>query len=100
MSAGGSLFRCCPAIWAGPMHWRGRLAAVCGAVPVITTATDLHGLFAVDEWAKRQGCIVAEPERIKRVSGALLAGKRVHFTTDWPYRVRCPLVCSLQLTLR
>ena len=61
-----------------------RLAAVCGAVPVITTATDLHGLFAVDEWAKRQGCIVAEPERIKQVSGALLAGKRVHFTTDWP----------------
>lgn len=61
-----------------------RLAAVCGAVPVITTATDLHGLFAVDEWAKRQGCIVAEPERIKRVSGALLAGKCVHFTADWP----------------
>ena len=61
-----------------------RLAAVCGAVPVITTATDLHGLFAVDEWAKRQGCIVAEPERIKQVSGALLAGKCVHFTADWP----------------
>lgn len=61
-----------------------RLAAMCGAVPVITTATDLHGLFAVDEWAKRQGCIVAEPERIKQVSGALLAGKRVHFTADWP----------------
>lgn len=61
-----------------------RLAAVCGAVPVITTATDLHGLFAVDEWAKRQGCVVAEPERIKQVSGALLAGKCVHFTTDWP----------------
>ena len=61
-----------------------RLAAVCGAVPVITTATDLHGLFAVDEWAKRQSCVVAEPERIKRVSGALLAGKCVHFTTDWP----------------
>lgn len=61
-----------------------RLAAVCGAVPVITTATDLHGLFAVDEWAKRQSCVVAEPERIKQVSGALLAGKCVHFTTDWP----------------
>ena len=29
------------------------LAAVCGAVPVITTATDAHGIFAVDEWAKR-----------------------------------------------
>ena len=26
------------------------IAAVCGAVPVITTATDAHGIFAVDEW--------------------------------------------------
>lgn len=67
-----------------------RLAAVCGAVPVITTATDLHGLFAVDEWAKRQSCVVAEPERIKQVSGALLAGKRVHFTTDWPIQGTLP----------
>ena len=61
-----------------------RLAAVCHAVPVITTATDGRGVFAVDEWAKRQNCAVAEPERIKRVSGALLAGMRVHFTADWP----------------
>ena len=40
------------------------LAAVCGAVPVITTATDANGLFAVDEWAKAQGCAALEPERI------------------------------------
>ena len=31
-----------------------KIAAQCGAVPVITTATDVRGLFAVDEWAKRQ----------------------------------------------
>ena len=31
-----------------------RLAAVCHAVPVITTATDGRGVFAVDERAKRQ----------------------------------------------
>ena len=36
------------------------IAAVCGAVPVITTATDANGLFAVDEWAKAQGCAVLE----------------------------------------
>ncbi len=41
------------------------LAAVCGAVPVITTATDAHGIFAVDEWAKHQNCTVLEAERIK-----------------------------------
>ena len=60
------------------------LAAVCGAVPVITTATDANGVFAVDEWAKHQNCAVLEPERIKPVSGALLAGREVHFTSDWP----------------
>ena len=50
------------------------LAEACGAIPVITTATDANGVFAVDEWAKAQGCAVLEPERIKLVSGALLAG--------------------------
>ena len=49
------------------------LAEACGAIPVITTATDANGVFAVDEWAKAQGCAVLEPERIKLVSGALLA---------------------------
>ena len=61
-----------------------RLAKACGAVPVITTATDATGVFAVDEWAKHQHCLVAEPARIKKVSGALLAGRTVRFASDWP----------------
>ena len=61
-----------------------RLAKACGAVPVITTATDANGVFAVDEWAKHQHCLVAEPARIKKVSGALLTGRTVHFASDWP----------------
>ena len=56
----------------------------CGAVPVITTATDAHGIFAVDEWAKHQNCMVLEPERIKLVSGKLLAGQPVYYRTDFP----------------
>ena len=60
------------------------LAAVCGAVPVITTATDAHGIFAVDEWAKHQNCMVLEPERIKLVSGKLLAGQPVYYWADIP----------------
>ena len=51
---------------------------------MITTATDANGVFAVDEWAKHQNCTVLEPERIKLVSGALLAGKTVQFASDWP----------------
>ena len=60
------------------------IAAVCGAVPVITTATDAHGIFAVDEWAKHQNCMVLEPERIKLVSGKLLAGQPVYYWADIP----------------
>ena len=59
------------------------IATVCGAVPVITTATDAHGIFAVDEWAKRQNCMVLEPERIKLVSGKLLAGQPVYYWADF-----------------
>lgn len=61
-----------------------RLAKACGAVPVITTATDANGVFAVDEWAKHQHCLVVEPARIKKVSSALLAGRTVRFASDWP----------------
>ena len=60
------------------------IAAVCGAVPVITTATDAHGIFAVDEWAKHQSCMVLEPERIKLVSSKLLAGQPVYYWADFP----------------
>ena len=67
-----------------------RLADCCGAMPVITTATDANGVFAVDEWAKYQRCHVAEPQRIKLVSGAPLAGRTVHFASDWPIQGQLP----------
>ncbi len=69
-----------------------RLAAACGAVPVITTATDANGLFAVDEWAKKQNCAVWETPRIKFVSGALLAGKTVRYASPGPLRAPRPPV--------
>lgn len=68
-----------------------RLAKACGAVPVITTATDANGVFAVDEWAKHQHCLVAEPARIKKVSSALLAGRTVRFASDWPIQGTPPI---------
>lgn len=64
------------------------IAALCGAVPVITTATDAHGLFAVDEWARHHNCQVLEPERIKTVSGKLLAGSRSPSGRSFPSQAR------------
>ena len=49
------------------------LAAITGGEAVITTATDLHGVFAVDLWAKRQNMTVRTPEN--RGSGNGCAGR-------------------------
>lgn len=54
-----------------------RIARIVGATPVVTTATDVRGVFAIDEWAARCGLAIANPQLIKRVSGALLEGGHV-----------------------
>lgn len=60
-----------------------KISAVCGAVPVITTATDVNGVFAVDTWAKKQGCAVEPIHKIKTVSAKLLAGEKIRIRSDW-----------------
>ena len=62
------------------------IAAELQATAVITTATDLRGVFAVDLWAKAQGMTVLQPERIKRVSAKLLAGEAVAVDCPWPIK--------------
>lgn len=54
-----------------------QLAGQFGAEPVITTATDIAGKFAVDEWAKAQNMKVQTPSRIKNVSSKVLAGQEI-----------------------
>ena len=66
------------------------LAAVIGGEAVITTATDLHGVFAVDLWAKKQNMAVRQPERIKTVSAKLLAGQTVLLDCRWTIRGALP----------
>ena len=54
-----------------------RLAEELGAIPVITTATDLHGSFAVDLFAKRNDLWIRNREGIARVSAKVLAGEEI-----------------------
>lgn len=60
------------------------IAELCGATPVVTTATDLHGLFAVDDWARVQNLCVVEPERIRTVSAKVLAGGTLRLWSRFP----------------
>ena len=61
-----------------------KIAEICGAVPVITTATDCSDVFAVDAWARCQGCSVRNPYRIKELSAGLLSGGTIRIRSDWP----------------
>lgn len=60
------------------------VASLLGAQPVITTATDRSGLFAVDDWAAENGLRVMTPERIREISSRILAGERVGFYSAFP----------------
>ncbi|MDF2923311.1 MAG: Cobalamin biosynthesis protein CbiG [Paenibacillaceae bacterium] len=66
------------------------IARVLGAVPVITTATDGSGCFAVDEWAREHNLAICGLKEAKAVSAALLAGKAVGFVSDFPVSGRLP----------
>lgn len=56
----------------GANEMAGTCAAILGATPVITTATDLHGKFAVDLFAKRNQLVIEDMKKAKLVSAALL----------------------------
>ncbi len=59
------------------------IARSCGGVAAVTTATDAGDVFAVDAWARQQNCAVLDTEKIKSVSGRLLAGGSVRLLSAW-----------------
>ena len=59
------------------------LAGIAGGQAAVSTATDVNGVFAVDEWAARQGFAIIERDVAKEVSAALLEGKPVGFASDF-----------------
>ena len=61
-----------------------RIAALTGGQAAVSTATDVNGLFAVDQWAARQGFAMEDRAAAKAVSAALLAGEKVGFASDFP----------------
>lgn len=59
------------------------VAAITGGQAAVSTATDVNGLFAVDEWAARHGFAILERSIAKEISAALLDGRPVGFRSDF-----------------
>ena len=54
-----------------------KIAGFLHAVPVITTASDVNNLTAVDEWSVKNDCVIENPSAVKHVSSRLLDGEAV-----------------------
>lgn len=67
------------------------IAGILGAQAVITTATDMNGAFAADEWAAENDCSVFDIRMIKDISSAILSGETVGFHSDFPIEGDYPL---------
>lgn len=66
-----------------------KIAKAIQATPVITTATDVNGVFAVDTWIKQNGFICLHHEQskniLKQISASLLEGKTICFDSIFYY---------------
>ncbi|PXV95814.1 cobalt-precorrin 5A acetaldehyde-lyase [Lachnotalea glycerini] len=52
-----------------------------GAIPVITTATDVNHKFAVDELARKEKLTISDRKLAKEVSATILDGERIGFVS-------------------
>ncbi len=59
-------------------------AMILGGQAVISTATDLNGVFSVDSWAKRRGLSICNLRTVKHISSKLLEGETVGLFSDFP----------------
>ena len=59
-----------------------RLSDALGSVPVITTASDINGMTAVDMFAKNNELVITDLNRAKELTSALLNGTVLYVTNE------------------
>lgn len=60
-----------------------RIAGAIGANPVITTATDINGKFAVDEWASNNNLHIMSLKKARDIAASILENEKVAFESDF-----------------
>ena len=58
-----------------------KIAAITGAVPVITTATDINNKFSIDVFARNNGLHITDMHKAKDISADIIHNKRVGMIT-------------------
>lgn len=76
-----------------------RIAALVGAVPVITTATDREHAFAVDEFARKNHLHLTDWGLAKRISARILAGERIGICSELLLQGKLPEALFIRETV-
>jgi len=71
------------------------IAEKLGGTAVLTTATDVNRLFAVDVFARKNDLVICNRKGIKEVSSAVLAGERVTIAIAGNYQGKLPKELTL-----
>lgn len=74
----------------GANELAGEIARLVGAVPVITTASDVNGLLAPDLFAARNGLIIDDIDAAGKVAAAIVNGGKVLLYTDMEFARAVP----------
>ena len=64
----------------GANDYARQIAEFLKAVPVVTTATDVQGVFSVDTFAAKNGLYITSRIKVKRISALALEGKTLHIS--------------------
>ncbi|RHP49033.1 cobalt-precorrin 5A hydrolase [Clostridium sp. AF32-12BH] len=68
----------------GANHLAEQTARILGAIPVVTTASDVRGRHAIDVWAKEHHLTITDRNLAKEVAAALLGGETVGYFSEYP----------------
>lgn len=71
-------------------------AGILGAVPVITTATDLNHSFAVDLFAQDNGLAIQDFTAAKEISAAVLRKEKIGFFSEFPVEGETPFELAVE----
>lgn len=73
--------------WGGANELTGQIAGFLGANPVITTATDVNGLPAIDVIARENGLMPEPFDLVKKFNSDIVNGRTVHIFTEIPLEI-------------
>lgn len=59
------------------------IASIVGGNPIITTATDINGKLAVDEWASRKKLHILSLKEVRDVAADILENRKIGFCSDF-----------------